>query len=73
MKRKVNEPISIFYKLNSYHLNKKIITEKKPETFLDAGTVKRGCAIETKVYNNSKKLTVVFGLQKFLPNINIMP
>lgn len=72
MKRKVNEPISIFYKLNSYHLNKKIIIEKKPKTFLDAGTVKRGCAIETKVYNNSKSLQCI-GLQKFLPNVNIMP
>ena len=39
-------------------MNKKIIIEKKPKTLLAAETVKRGCAIQTKVYNNSKKLTV---------------
>ena len=58
IRRKKNEPDSLFEKLNSYHLNIKFTIEKNPMKFLDTEIIRRGCEIETKVYNKSKKLPV---------------
>ena len=58
IRRKKNEPDSLFKKLNSYHLNIKFTIEKNPAKFLDTKIIRRGCEIETKVYNKSKKLPV---------------
>ena len=58
IQRKKNEPDSLFEKLNSYHPNIKLTSEKNPTKFLDTEIIRRGCKIETKVYNKSKKLPV---------------
>ena len=56
--RKKDETDSLFEKLNSYHLIIKFTIEKNPTKFLDTEIIRRGCEIETKVYNKSKKLPV---------------
>ena len=58
IRRKKNDPDSLFGKLNSYHPNIKFIIEKNPAKFWDTEIIWRGCEIETKVYNKSKKLPV---------------
>ena len=58
IRRKKNEPDSLFEKLNSYHLNIILTIEKNPTKFLDTEIIQCGCEIETKVYNKSKKLLV---------------
>ena len=58
IRRKKNEPDSLFEKLNSYHPNIKLTIEKNPTKFLDNKIIQRVCEIETKVYNKSKKLAV---------------
>ena len=55
IRRKTNEPDSLFEKQNSYHPNIKLTTEKKPTKFLDTKIIRRGCELETKVYNRYKK------------------
>ena len=47
-----------FEKLSSDHPNIKSTIEKNPTKFLDTEIIRRGCEIETKVYNKSKKLPV---------------
>ena len=49
---------SLFGKLNSYHPNINLTIEKNLTKFLDTEIIRRGCEIETKVYNKSKKLPV---------------
>ena len=56
--RKKNEPDNLFEKLNSYHPSIKLTIEKNPTKSLDTEIIWRGCEIETKVYNKSKKLPV---------------
>ena len=58
IRRKKNEPDSLFEKLNSYHLNIILTIEKNPTKFLDTEIIRCGCEIETKVYNKSKELLV---------------
>ena len=58
IRRKKNEPDSLFEKLSSYHLNIKLTIEKNPTKFLDTKIIRLGCEKETKVYNKSKKLPV---------------
>ena len=59
IRRKKNKPGSLFEKLNSYHPNIKLTIEKYPTKFLeDTEIIRRGCEIEAKVYNRSKKLPV---------------
>ena len=61
--RKKNEPDSLFEKSNYYHSNIKFAIEKSPTKFLDTKNIQRGCEIETKVYNKSKKLPVHWSLK----------
>ena len=56
--RKKNKPDSLFEKLDSYLSNIKLTIEKNPMKFIDTEIIWRGCEIETKVYNKSKKLPV---------------
>ena len=56
IRRKKNEPDSLFEKLNSYHPNIKLTIKKNPTKFLDTEIIRRRCEIETKVSNKSKKL-----------------
>ena len=72
MKKEKNEPDSLFEKLNSYRPDIKFTIEKNPTKFFDTEIIRRGCEIETKVYNKCKKLPVI-GLEKFQPDINVMP
>ena len=58
--RKKNKPDSLFEKLDSYHSNIKLTIEKNPMKFLDSEIIWRGCEIEARVYNKSKKLPVHF-------------
>ena len=58
IRRKKNEPDSLFEKLNSYHPNIKLTIEKNPTKFLDTEIIRCSCEIETEVYNKSKKLPV---------------
>ena len=58
IRKKKNEPDSLFEKLNSYHPKIKLTIEKNPTKFLDNEVIRRGCEIETKVYNKFKKLSV---------------
>ena len=55
IRKKKNEPNCLFEKLNSYPTIKLTI-EKNSTKFLDTEIIRRGCEIETKVYNKSKKL-----------------
>ena len=63
IRRKKNEPDSLFEKLNSYHPNIKLSIERNLTKFLDTEIIRRECEIETKVYSKSQKL----------PDKNVMP
>ena len=56
IRRKKNKTDSLFDELNSYHAIIKFTIEKNPTKFLDTDIIRRGCEIETKVCNKSKKL-----------------
>ena len=58
IRRKKNEPDSLFEKLNSDHPNIKLTIENNATTFLDTEIIRHGCEIKTKVYNRFKKLLV---------------
>ena len=58
IRRKKNEPDSLFEKLNSYLSNVKYTIEKNPTKFLDTEIIRHGCEMKTKACNNSKKLLV---------------
>ena len=58
IRRKKNEPDSLFEKLNSDHPNIKLTIENNTTTFLDNEIIRHGCEIKTKVYNRFKKLLV---------------
>ena len=47
-----------FENLISYQLNIKLIIEKKSAKVLDAEIIRRGCKIDTNVFNKSKKVPV---------------
>ena len=49
-RRKKNVPDELFFKLNNYHRNIKLITEISPTKFLDTQLVNLNRKIETKVY-----------------------
>ena len=72
IRRKKNEPDSLFEKLNSYHPNIKLTIEKNPTNILDTEIIRRGCEIETK-FTISLKSFQCIGLQKFQLDINVMP
>ena len=50
IRRKKNEPDSLFEKLNSYHPNIKLTIGKNPTKFVDTEIIRRGSEIETKVH-----------------------
>ena len=49
IRRKKNEPDSLFEKLNSYHPSIKLTIDKNPTKFLDAEIIRRESKIEAKV------------------------
>ena len=59
IRRKKNEPDSLFEKLNSYHPNIKLTIEKNSTKFL----FQNSCEIEQKVCNKSKKLPFHWSLK----------
>ena len=58
VRRKKNTKDELFEKLNTYHKNIKLTTEKNPTKFLDTEIVRHNSTIITKVYTRSKKFPV---------------
>ena len=58
-----NEPDCRFQKLNSCHPNIKLTIGKISTESLDTEIIRRGCEIEQKVCNKSKKLSVNWSLK----------
>ena len=63
IRRKKNEQDCRFQKLNSYHPNIKLTIGKISIEFLDTEIIRRGCGIEQKFCNKSKKLLVNWSLK----------
>ena len=57
-KERNKNQIVFLKKLNCYQLKTKLTIEKNTTKSLDTKIIRHGCELETKVYNNSKKLPV---------------
>ena len=64
---KKNGPDSFFEKLNSYHPNKKLTIKKSPTKSFYVGVKSK------QKFSIKRKSFQCLGLQKFLPDINVMP
>ena len=60
IRRKKNEPDSLFEKLNSSHTNIKFTIEKNPTKFLDTEIIRHGCEIGAKSANVG--VSLLYGL-----------